>query len=255
MNLKIATVMAIAALGTVKASAQHNTDLWPGQSGGRVAWSPAGLIPGSVYHPLGRVDTFLHGWSANNPGFDRTFVSVGGVSPLPASSQIWLRVVALDPALFVVDNAFNVLEFPGDMTYLGSGTNLHIHVTWFIDETDPAFDPEQCVWEATFVLDDMGSGLADSLPFTLFFSNVPVRGGEFPPQNTPANGDFDDDRDVDGLDAAAFVECMNGPQRRPSPDDPDITLCEVNCFNAFDFEDDMDIDLLDFAEFQVEYEP
>jgi hypothetical protein len=48
---------------------------------------------------------------------------------------------------------------------------------------------------------------------------------------------------------------MGGPQHRPSPDDPEITTCEVDCYNAFDFDDDMDIDLMDFAGFQTVYEP
>ncbi len=234
--------------------AQHNTDLWIGNGGGRLAWSPAGFRPGSVYHPLSRVNTFIRGWSANNPGFDRATAPFGGVAPLVSPVHVWLEVVSLDPALLVIDNSFNVLEFPGDRAHLG-GANLHVHLTWFIDEDDPRFDPEQCVWQGTFRLVDTGSGLAASQPFTLLFSNVPVRGGEFPPTLSLANGDFNGDRIVNAIDFAAFSICMNGPNQRPEPDDPETVACEVDCFNAFDFDDDMDVDLRDAAGIQRSARP
>lgn len=249
------TFLAVTALTAPTASAQHERDLWIGKSAGRVMWSSGGLVPGSLYHPLQRVDTFLHGWSANNPGFDRVTSTLGEVSPLTASSQIWLKVVAIDPGLVVIDNAFNVLEFAGDMTHLGSGTDLHVHVTWFVDENDPEFVSDKCVWEGVFQFVDSNGGLAPSPVFVLLFSNVPVRGGEFPPILIAATGDFNEDRDVDGYDFMAFAECMSGPDVRPAPDDSSITLCEVLCYNALDFDDDMDIDILDFAEFQVVYRP
>jgi len=230
--------------------AQHNTDLWVGQSGGQVAWSPGGLTPGSVYHPLDR--SFLHGWSDNDPGFDHASTTEGEVSPLPGGTEIWLEVVSLDAAFFVIDGAFELLALPGDSTFLG-GADLHEHITWFIDEQDAGFDAEQCVWEATFRLTDEGGGLADSDPFTLLFTNVPVRGGGFPPAPVSASGDFDGDRDVDLDDLNAFLVCVNGPQVRPAPSDPDVSTCEVDCHNAFDFDDDMDVDLMDFAEWQMKY--
>ena len=244
------STMAMVVLGASAAHAQHNTDIWVGNGGGSVAISPGGLQPSSIYNPLFRVDTFLHGWSNNNPGFDHTATAQGGVAPLVSPAQIWLEVVALEPALFVIDNAFNVLELPGDRTLLG-GATLHAHLTWFIDETDPGFDPDQCVWEGILRLVDTGSGLGASQPFTLLFANVPVRGGEFPPTQTPADDDFDDDHHVDAFDVDAFVECMNGPDRRTTPDDPETTTCEVDCYNAFDSDDDLDIDLTDFAQMQI----
>jgi len=246
-------IVFVAASGTA-ALAQHNADLWPGQQGGRLAWSPGGLVPGSVYHPLTPVDTFLHGWSANNPGFEGTTTPRGGVLPLGPAARIWLRIVSLDPALFVIDNALQTLENPGDQTFLG-GPNLHTHLTWFIDRTDPGFNPDQCVWEGTFKLIDLGSGLGDSPSFTLLFTNVPVRGGEFPPAPAAASGDFDGDRDVDVDDYRAFLECLAGPDLEPSPNNPEVTTCKVECLNAFDFADDRDVDMKDFAGFQAEYDP
>jgi hypothetical protein len=255
-NHRAAMLLTATALATSTTRGQDPLDMWVGKSAGKVALSPAGFIPGSAYNPLFRVDqSFLHGWSNANPGFDHATSSVGGVSPLTSTVQIQIEVVALDPALVAFGPAFSyTLESPGQRGLLG-GADLHTHVTWFIDEDDPGFDPGQCVWAGTFKLVATAGGLQPSLPFTLRFANVPVRGGEFPPTPTPASGDFDEDSDVDGEDAAAFAACSGGPQRRPAPDDPTITICEVDCFNALDFDDDMDIDLADFADFQMEYNP
>ncbi len=260
MNAKVlaALLLATPLLAMRTAHAQHETDILVGKSAGKVAWSPAGFMPGSGYSPLLRVDTFLHGWSNANPGFDAARNAVGGVSPLTGSTvQIQLEVVALDPALVVFGPAFSYeLNSPGDRGLLG-GSDLHTHLTWFIDEEDPGFllEPDKCAWEGTFKLVDTGGGLAPSAPFTMLFATVPVRGGEFPPTPTPANGDWEGDNDVDGDDLAVFVVCLDGPERRPAPADPGVTTCEVDCFNAFDFDDDLDIDLADFAAFQTVYDP
>lgn len=246
--------IALAAFGMMAASAaaQHSSDIWVGDSGGQVAISSEGLVPGTTYSPLLRVDTFLHGWSNNNPGFDHVTEGQGGVGPLPAAAQIRLEVVALDPALYVIDNSFNVLDSPGDRTLLG-GANLHTHMTWFVDDTDPGFDPDLCVWEGRIRLVDTGSGLSPSVPFSLYFTNVAVRGGEFPPMPTLADGDFDDDHHVTPVDRRALLVCFYGPDIITQPNDPSVTTCEVDCYNAFDFDDDLDVDLFDFAEFQNIY--
>ncbi len=234
------------------ASAQHDADMWIGQKEGRVAWHPVGLQPESVYHPLGPVDTFIQGWSDNDPGFDHVVTTVDGVTPLPPVVQVALEIVEVDPAFVVIDNSFQLLTEPGDRTVLG-GSNLHEHITWFVDEEDPLFDETKCVWETTFNFVDLTGNLDDSGAFTLLFANVPVRGGVFPPADIPANGDFDTDGTVDLTDFQAFAHCYAGPDVRPMPDDPAITDCEVECHNAFDFDDDLDVDLLDFADLQVQF--
>ncbi len=248
--------LAVTLLLAADVVAQDPLDMWVGKSAGRLALSPPGFQPGSAYNPLFRVDqSFLHGWSHVNPGFDHATSSAGGVAPLTNPVEIRLEVVALDPALVVFGPAFSfTLDQPGERGLLGDA-NVHTHPTWFIDEEDPGFNPDQCVWQGTFKLVATAGGLQPSQPFTLLLTNVPVRGGEFPPTPTPASGDFEEDSDVDGEDAGAFAACIGGPQRRPSPSDPAITTCEVDCYNAFDFDDDMDIDLMDFADFQMEYDP
>jgi hypothetical protein len=250
MKPVIAMTLGWVAAVASSAAGQHNADIWLGNQANRVAISPSGLVPGSTYAPLLPVDTFLQGWTHNNPGFDHVSGVQGGVAEFSGPVQIRLEVVDLDPSLYVIDNSFNVLELPGDRTLLG-GADLHAHLTWFIDETDPGFDPERCVWEGRFRLIDTGTGLQPSLPFSMYFTNVPVRGGEFPPTPTPADGDFDGDRAVTRTDHAAFLVCFAGPQTRPNPQEPSITTCEVDCHNAFDFDDDLDVDLLDYAELQT----
>lgn len=239
------TTAAVAFLLNARVFGQHDEDIVVGQSAGRVALHPAGMAPGTEYLELLRVDTFLVGWSNNEPGFESASDVEGGVAPLSHGHEIWLDVVHLDPALYVIDNAFNVLEFPGDAAFLG-GHDLHTHVTFFVDETDPQFDAGQCVWEGVFLLVEDGSSLNDSEPFSMLFTNASVRHEE----DDPANGDFDLDQSVGPRDRMAFTVCLSGPGSRPAPAHPAVTTCEVDCYNSFDFDDDLDVDLEDFADFQ-----
>jgi hypothetical protein len=165
---------------------------------------------------------------------------------LPGSVDIWLEVVEVDPAFQVVIFGAppRFLKWPGDSVRLG-GSSLHSHLPWHINIDDPAYDPAQCVWHATFILRDAGaSGLQPTAPFTFNFTNVALLALE---------GDFDDDGDRDLDDVAALAACLDGPGRIPQPNDPAITTCEVECMNAFDFDDDWDVDLADFAAFQQVY--
>ncbi len=226
--------------------AQHQGDVWVGRSAdGQLKVSPQGYMPEDNYHPLPEVNgPVLWGWSDNDPGFDRIASDDpdNDVYPLEPGAEIWLEVITIDEAFRLIDGAFNVLDEPGEETHLGDHA-LHVHNTWHINSTDPAYDPGKCVWRATFVLRDEGStGYAESAPFTFNgFTNVEVR---------DLAGDFDDDNDVDLDDFVAFAECLDGPNSIPDPNDPAVTTCEVECLNAFDSDDDRDIDVSDFAAFQ-----
>ena len=148
------------------------------------------------------------------------------------------------PAFRLIDGSFQIIQFPGQSTYLG-GYNLHVHNIWHINSDSPLYDPDQCVWEATFELFDTGStNYVTSEPFTMLFTNEPIE--------TP-DGDFDQDGVVDLTDYEAFIECMGGPELRTDPADPDITICEVECAIRFDFDGDLDVDLADFARFQQRF--
>lgn len=239
-------ILAPLAL-TPAALGQHAGDVWVGVTfQDQLAVSTDGFIPESNFAPLTPVSGLIHGWSNDDPGFDHV-VTGTDVVPLEAGAEIWLEVVAVDAAFEAIDDGFQFLHDPGDDTFLGEST-LHEHITWHINDQDPDFDENQCVWEATFVLRDDGSTVyATSAPFTMSFTNVPVR-----PAGTSADGDFDESGFADIGDMEALSLCAAGPDVMPDPDDPGVTTCVVECLNTFDFDDDRDVDLADYAEFQIE---
>ena len=251
MNIAIRNVLGPAVLALMlgvwirPAYAQHEGDVWVGRSAdGQLTLSPQGYVPELNYKALSPVSGLLKGWSDDDPGFDRitTADPENDIYPLGPGCAIWLEVVEMEPAFRLIDAGFQILEDPGDDTYLG-GYDLHVHNTWHINSVDPAYDPQQCVWHATIVLRDDGStGYADSRELTFSFTNVPLRA---------ADGDFDENGEVDLEDYTALVECMAGEGVLPGPDDPAVTTCEVECLNAFDFDEDRDVDLMDFACFQA----
>jgi len=241
-----AAAVALALIHVAPAWAQHDADVWLGQNGASVALSTEGHIPSTEYDALEPANLLFHGWSNNNPGFDHVRAAGGGVLPLPEKADIWLEVVRFDPGFFTIDGGQQVLELPGDDTYLGTGT-LHTHITWLVDQDDPSYLPTKCVWQATFRLYDAGdSRLQDSAPFTFLFSTVPVRA-----PGVSADGDFYEDGSFDAADKKALGVCVGGPGVRPTPHDISVTTCEVDCHNAFDMDDDLDVDLRDIAKLAV----
>ncbi len=232
------------------AKAQHQGDVWIGRSSdGKLKISRSGYVPEDNYFTLTEVNgPILWGWAGNSPGFDRITTADPGndLFLLEAGAEVWLEVVSVDAAFRVIDGAFNILNTPGDETYLGDHT-LHVHNTWNIDSTSPLFDPEQCVWQATFILRDKGVTQYEASDLLVFngFTTVDLQS---------LSGDFDDDGDVDLDDYEAFAVCENGPGMLPMPDDPGVTTCVVDCLNAFDFDGDRDVDLQDFAVFQTEFD-
>lgn len=236
---------AAILLSTSFASSQHAGDIFVGRTAGGQLRA-TGFADEEFYVPLMPVSGLLNGWADNDPGFDRVLSSdpASDLYTLQPGAQIWLRLIEIAPSFRVIDSSFAILDDAGEQTFLG-GSNLHTHLTWHINSSHPAFDPAQCVWEATFILRDFGStGYAPSEPFTFAFTNV---------ERVEATGDWEEDGDVDSGDFAAWPDCFAGPSVRPAPEE--VTTCEVDCLNAFDLEDDDDVDLADFARFQVAFAP
>ncbi len=241
-------VLVAFTCGAARSAAQHTGDAWIAvDSNGQLTIDPRSYVPADNFAYLPPVSGLLKGWSDDDPGFDHTVAPDPAMTvfPLNAGAEIWLEVVTVDPAFRAIDDGFQVLDAPGEDTELG-GANIHQHMTWHINSQDPAFDPDQCVWHATFILrDDGATGYADSDPLVYSFTNVEVRAA-----GVAATGDFDASGTLDAADFAALAECLAGPEILPDPADPGVTTCVVECLNAFDFDDDRDVDLADAAAFQ-----
>ncbi len=246
-------LFSVIALGicltATTAKAQHTGDVIIAvTSNGQLTADPDGFVPELNYFDLPVGGVFFPGWADSSPGFDHLVVArpIDNVFPMQSGAIIDLEVISVDPAFQVVvlGNPPLFLDEPGESTFLGDHT-LHEHITFHINADAPEFDPNQCVWHATFVLRDTGStAYTDSLPLAFRFTNVEL---EF------KGGDFDDDLDVDADDWEAMATCLNGPSQTPQPTNPAITICEVECLNAFDFDGDLDVDLQDVALFAGAY--
>lgn len=244
---KLAILMWLAVASG--AAAQHAGDMWVGRSSGGQLKLDTVCGPNCGFNPAANLTILLPddfgGFSTDSPGFDRITANqpVGeDTLTLASGAQIWLQVVSnaahptlvdllISPAMFIYDPlafTFYPYEEAGTLyreVFLG-GNQLHKHVIWFLDPTDPAYDPTRCIWEITVRLIDKGStGYSPSEPFTLKFAT-----------HEPVLGDFDCDRDVDGDDLAAFVACHSGPAIVLSPE----------C-GKFDLDGDQDGDSVDFA--------
>lgn len=119
------------------------------------------------------VDGLLQGYTSGNPGFDAEEVvddPENDFFRLEPGAAIAIEAVALDPACKAWGPGLaSLIDEAGESVVLG-GDNLHEHLTWHVDSDDPAFDPSEVIWSATFRLIDTGStGYAASDPFTLQF--------------------------------------------------------------------------------------
>lgn len=169
---------AMALLGTLEGTVvagphQHGGDVVVGRTAkGQLAVE----VPVGAPTPLDAVDGFLRGWAGDEPGFmslaedepDEGFFVLG------QGAIVGLDLLSIDPALKVWSPGFvSALTAPGQSFVLG-GATFDTHGTFHIDSTDPAFDPGQDVFSATFRVVDTGTtGYAASEPFALAFTPVP----------------------------------------------------------------------------------
>lgn len=194
------TIFGSAALLSFASStfAQHPGDVWVARNS-NLQLAVGGFVLADVPTILPPTGGLFPGWSDNAPGFDRIVAAQpeNDLFPMIAGAQIHLVVVEFDPALRAIDSGFNIIDDTDESTFLGT-ESLHTHLTWNIDINDPAFDDEEYLWEATFVLTDAGStGYAESDPVTLKFLNI-----------DRIAGDINGDEIVDLLDLSEFIALL-----------------------------------------------
>lgn len=232
IQLHLRGAALISAILSPLALGQHAGDLWVGRSaagqlkiGGSDPQASIVVLP-----PIVNPGVFS-GWSGNNPGFDRLMTPspAQDLYSLASGARINLEVLSIDAAFRAIDSGFQLLDTPGDRTYLGD-QNLHTHLTWHLNSADPAFDPTHCVWEAVFQLVDTGStGYKTSEPLRFRFAT-----------HVPVPADFNCDADVDLDDFGHFQACGSGAE---------IPQSAPECLNA-DLDGDGDVDQDDFGVFQ-----
>jgi len=193
------------------AFAQHDGDVFVGRSSANQL-KIGGFIPDLNTVGLPCVNGLFQGWSTNNPGFDRVINPnvTADLYPMASGAQIRIVCEAIDPAFRVISPSFAIMDAPGESLLLG-GSSLHTHLTWHINSADPAFNPNQTAWFATFKLIDTGStGYAESAPFTFRFRN-----------GACIAGDANDDGLLDGRDVQTFASIVL---------DPGSATTEQQCF-------------------------
>jgi hypothetical protein len=215
--------MAFVVSGGSVVYGQHAGDIWVGRSAAGQLKIDTVCSPSCGFDPAKSIvvlppDDF-GGYSLDSPGFDRIVAAQPDedLYLLEPGVQVRLQIVSADapatlaglmlsPAMFIYDPVtFTFFPYESGTTLYREvaigNYQLHKHVVWFLDSSDPAFDPSQCVWEMTVRLIDAGTtGYAASEPFTLRFA-----------LHLPVPGDFDCDRDVDDVDLASFEACHSGP--------------------------------------------
>ncbi len=216
---------------------------------GQLTWHRADGVPNEALTVLEEIPPGgpLEGFSASIPGFSDVVIASPehDVYPLEAGADVWMEQLDVDPALLQIQTpSFLIINFlaPPEMRIGGPGS--HAHPIWLIDTTDPAFEPDQCVWVVTFILKDKGAtDYADSEPLMFAFS------AGF----APCPADYDCDNDVDSDDFELFAACATGPALPYDPENlPPACAAEPDDEEiiAPDLDRDGDVDQRDFSLFQ-----
>lgn len=125
------------------------------------------------------VSGLLDGWGGDVPGLGSLAKDepAEDLFTLATGASVALQVVSFDPAFRGITPGFaSVFQNPGD-TWLIGGPEFDEHPFWHINSSDPSFDADQTVWQATFRFIDMGTtGYAPSDQLALQFTNVPEPG-------------------------------------------------------------------------------
>lgn len=120
----------------------------------------------------------LNGYSGDNPGWAAEGAPEGLLA-LEAGADVWVEVLALSPALRMLDPDAGLADILVGGSWQLGGPEFDGHLIWFVDADHPAFDPMQEHWAATLRLIDLGTtGYSPSATHSFVF-RIPEPGTGF----------------------------------------------------------------------------
>jgi len=127
--------------------------------------------------PLPAVSGPINGFSDSEPGFDHLEANEPAEDfyVLAPGAEVYFEIVSFEDAFQVWGAGFSSGPHlnPGEHVLLGDEL-LHSHVIWHVNSDDPAYDPLDSPWDATFRLVDLGTtGYAPSEAYTARFVPEP----------------------------------------------------------------------------------
>lgn len=112
-----------------------------------------------LIHRLIRRDPEYPGWLDNAVPFEEVDWTDPGLDiyPIDPGTQIVVEMQSTDPAFTMRDpNDLSKVYGPGSQLFVGiGGTNFQTYPWWYLDKTDPGFDPNHEIWEARFRFVDL----------------------------------------------------------------------------------------------------
>lgn len=99
------------------------------------------------------------GWLDNSRSFEEVDWTDPGLDifPIDPGTQIVLEMGLIDPAFSMRDpNDLSKVFATGSQFFIGvGGTHFEVFPWWYLDSTDPQFDPAQKIWRAQFRFIDL----------------------------------------------------------------------------------------------------